>query len=356
MSKRQPEKTSVARRKLLAGGVVLAGSAASAALSTASAGAADDNLPPRVPVWMKEQGAPFLSPPYGHRPHSEERHPPASRPTPTNTAASSMTPWQNLHGIITPNGLHFERHHAGVPAIDPDQHRLVLHGLVKRPLIFTMDDIVRFPSSAHLFSECSGNSFWTGNTPQSTVQHTHGEMSCCEWTGVRLSTVLVRGRPRPPTMRMLAEGADAAGIARSVPIAKALDDALLVYAQNGERLRPEQGYPLVSSFRDTRTTPTSNGCAASNSATNRFNTREETSKYTDLMPDGTARQFTFVMEAKSVITFPSGGQLLRKKRDLSNLRPHVVRPRAGARASTFPQTVAQTGREPALSNQFWPNA
>ena len=104
-------------------------------------------------------------------------------PTPTNTAASSMTPWQNLHGIITPNGLHFERHHAGVPAIDPDQHRLVLHGLVKRPLIFTMNDIVRFPSESHVyFLECSGNSFWTGNTPQSTVQHTHGEMSCCEWT------------------------------------------------------------------------------------------------------------------------------------------------------------------------------
>jgi sulfane dehydrogenase subunit SoxC len=151
MSKRQPEKTSIARRKLLAGGVVLAGSAASAALSTASAGAADNNLPPRVPAWMKEQGAPFLSPPYGQPSPFEKnviRRPRA--PTPTNTAASSMTPWQNLHGIITPNGLHFERHHAGVPAIDPDQHRLVLHGLVKRPLIFTMDDIVRFPSESHI--------------------------------------------------------------------------------------------------------------------------------------------------------------------------------------------------------------
>ena len=155
--------------------------------------------------------------------------------------------------------------------IDPDQHRLVLHGLVKRPLIFTMDDIVRLPSKLHIyFLECSGNSFWTGNTPQSTVQHTHGEMSCCEWTGVRLSTVLDEAGLDPRAMWMLAEGADAAGMARSVPIAKALDDALLVYAQNGERLRPEQGYPLRLFLPDTRATPTSNGCAASNSATNRF--------------------------------------------------------------------------------------
>src|SRR5215472_8870059 len=116
---------------------------------------------------------------------------------------------------------------------------------VRFEVIFTMDDIVRFPSESHIyFLECSGNSFWTGNTLQSTVQHTHGEMSCCEWTGVRLSTVLDEAGLDPRATWMLAEGADAAGMARSVPIAKALDDALLVYAQNGERLRPEQGYPL----------------------------------------------------------------------------------------------------------------
>jgi sulfane dehydrogenase subunit SoxC len=329
MSKRQPEKTSIARRKLLAGGVVLAGSAALAALPTASASAADDNLPPNVPAWMKEQGAPFLSPPYGQPSPFEKnviRRPRA--PTPTNTAASSMTPWQNLHGIVTPNGLHFERHHAGVPAIDPDQHRLVLHGLVKRPLIFTMDDIVRFPSESHIyFLECSGNSFWTGNTPQSTVQHTHGEMSCCEWTGVRLSTVLDEVGLDPRATWMLAEGADAAGMARSVPIAKALDDALLVYAQNGERLRPEQGYPLRLFLPGYEGNTNIKWLRRLKLGDQPFQTREETAKYTDLMPDGTARRFTFVMEAKSVITFPSGGQLLRE-RILRNLRPGVVRPRA----------------------------
>jgi sulfane dehydrogenase subunit SoxC len=315
MSKRQPEKTGIARRKLLAGGVALAGSAASVALPAGSAGAADDNLPPQVPSWMKEQGAPFLSPPYGQPSPFEKdviRRPRA--PTPTNTAASSMTPWQNLHGIITPNGLHFERHHAGVPAIDPDQHRLVLHGLVNRPLIFTMEDIVRFPSESRIyFLECSGNSFWTGNTPQSTVQHTHGEMSCCEWTGVRLSTVLDEAGLNPRATWMLAEGADAAGMTRSVPIDKALDDALLVYAQNGERLRPEQGYPLRLFLPGYEGNTNVKWLRRLKLGDQPFQTREETSKYTDLMPDGTARQFTFVMEAKSVITFPSGGHLLHEK-------------------------------------------
>ena len=353
MSNRRPEKTSIARRKLLAGGVVLAGSAASAALSTASAGAADDNLPPHVPAWMKEQGAPFLSPPYGQPSPFEKnviRRPRA--PTPTNTAASSMTPWQNLHGIITPNGLHFERHHAGVPAIDPDQHRLVLHGLVKRPLIFTMDDIVRFPSESHVyFLECSGNSFWTGNTPQSTVQHTHGEMSCCEWTGVRLSTVLDEAGLDPRATWMLAEGADAAGMTRSVPIAKALDDALLVYAQNGERLRPEQGYPLRLFLPGYEGNTNVKWLRRLKLGDQPFQTREETSKYTDLMPDGTARQFTFVMEAKSVITFPSGGQLLREKGFTKS--PAWRGPAAGgSRASTFPQTVARAGKKLAFSNPF----
>ena len=153
MSKKPPEDKRIARRQLLAGGVALAGSAASAGIAARSARAAGDNLPPNVPAWMKEQGAPYLSPPYGRPSPFEKNVIRRERaPTPTQTAASSMTPLQDLHGIITPNGLHFERHHAGVPAIDPDQHRLIIHGLVERPLIFTMDDIVRFPVRvAHLF-------------------------------------------------------------------------------------------------------------------------------------------------------------------------------------------------------------
>jgi sulfane dehydrogenase subunit SoxC len=301
------------RRSFLKGGIAIATSGLLAASKRAAA--VEDNLPPNVPSWMKEQGAPVLSPSYGQpSPFEKNVIRRARAPTPTQTAAASMTPLQDLHGIITPNGLHFERHHAGIPAIDPDQHRLIVHGLVDRSLIFTMDDIVRFPSESHIyFLECSGNGFWTGTTANSTVQHTHGEVSCCEWTGVRVSTVLAEAGLKREAAWMLAEGADAAAMSRSVPVTKALDDALLVYAQNGERLRPEQGYPLRLLLPGYEGNMNVKWLRRLKLGDQPFETREETSKYTDLMPNGTARQFTFVMEAKSVITFPSGGQFLREK-------------------------------------------
>jgi sulfane dehydrogenase subunit SoxC len=304
----------IGRRSFLAAGAVLAGSGAAVMLPTGRlAAAADNNLPPNVPSWMKEQGEPILTSSYGRPSPFEKnvvRRPRA--PSPTQTAASTNTPLADLRGIITPNGLHYERHHAGVPAIDPDQHRLMVHGLVDRPLIFTMDDIVRFPSESHIyFLECSGNTSWLGNTAKSTVQETHGLLSCCEWTGVRLSTVLAEAGIKRNASWVLAEGADAAAMSRSVPIAKALDDALLVYAQNGERLRPEQGYPLRLLLPGYEGNISVKWLRRLKVGDQPSETREETSKYTDLMPDGIARQFTFVMEAKSVITYPSGGQQLR---------------------------------------------
>jgi sulfane dehydrogenase subunit SoxC len=313
-SKRPPSRFyRLARRRLLKSGVAVAASSLLPASEPSLA--AEDNFPPHVPSWMKEQGAPILNPPYGQPSPFEKNVIRRTRaPTPTQTAASSMTPLQDLHGIITPNGLHFERYHAGVPAIDPAQHRLIVHGLVDRSLIFTMDDIARFPSESHIyFLECSGNGFWTGTTAKSTVQHTHGELSCCEWTGVRVSTVLAEAGLRPDATWMLAEGADAAAMSRSVPVAKALEDALLVYAQNGERLRPEQGYPLRLFLPGYEGNMNVKWLRRLKLGDEPFETRDETSKYTDLMPNGTARQFTFVMEAKSVITFPSGGQSLREK-------------------------------------------
>ena len=300
----------IGRRAFLSRGAILAGSAAG--LWTAfrrTASASDANLPPHVPQWMTEQGTPIVNPAYGVPSpfeHDVVRRPRAK--TRTMTAASSSTPLQDLHGIITPNGLHFERHHAGVPAIDPDAHRLLVHGLVERPLTFTMNDLMRFPSVSRLhFLECSGNSFWTGTTAKSTVQETHGLLSCCEWTGVLLSTVLAEAGLKENAKWILAEGADAAALSRSVPIEKALDDALLVYAQNGERLRPEQGYPLRLLLPGYEGNMNVKWLRRLKLGDQPFETREETSKYTDLMPDGSARQFTFVMEAKSVITFPSGG-------------------------------------------------
>ena len=313
MPKKPPDDT-IPRRRFLKGAAALTG-VASAALTPKPAAADGDNLPPNVPAWMKEQGSPLVTPPYGH-PSPFERNV-IRRPrghTLTDTAASSLTPLQDLHGIITPNGLCFERHHGGVPAINPDQHRLMVHGLVERPLIFTINDIMRFPSESKIyFLECSGNSNFSGAKPTDTAQITHGLVSCCEWTGVRVATILAEVGFKPEAKWILAEGADAAALSRSVPIEKALDDALLVYAQNGERLRPEQGYPLRLFLPGYEGNINVKWLRRLKLGDQPFETREETSKYTDLMPDGIARQFTFVMEAKSVITFPSGGQQLRDK-------------------------------------------
>ncbi len=226
------------------------------------------------------------------------------------TATHSLTPHQSLYGIITPSALHFERHHNGVPSISPDRHRLLIHGLVDRPLTLSMNDLVRFPSVTRtLFLECSGNSGheWKGPSGK-TVQETHGLMSTSEWTGVRLATVLAESGIKSNAAWVLAEGSDAAAMTRSLPLTEVLKEALLCYAQNGEALRPEQGYPLRLVIPGWEGNTCIKWIRRLKLGTAPFMTREETSRYTDLMPDGTARQFTFVMEAKSVITSPSGGQ------------------------------------------------
>jgi len=228
------------------------------------------------------------------------------------TVISTMTPLQDLVGIITPNGLHHARCHAGVPAIDPDRHRLLVHGMVDRPMSFGMDDLTRFPSVSRLhFLECSGNSkFFKASLikPNWTAQDTHGQVSCAEWTGVRLADVLAEAGVQKGATWMLAEGADACAMSRSIPIEKALDDAILAYAQNGERLRPENGYPLRLFLPGWEGNTSVKWLHRLKLGTQPFETRDETAKYTDLMPDGTALQFNFVMQVKSVITFPSPGK------------------------------------------------
>jgi sulfane dehydrogenase subunit SoxC len=218
---------------------------------------------------------------------------------------------QDLDGIITPNGLFYERHHGGVPTIDPAQHRLMLHGLVDKPLIFTMEDIRRFPSQSRIhFLECSGNPGYTkpyGKTASDLV----GLLSCAEWTGVSLKLVLQEAGLQSGAKWVVAEGADAAALTRSIPIEKCLDDAMLVYSQNGERLRPQQGYPLRLLLPGFEGNMNVKWLRRLHVTAEPAYSREETSKYTDLMPDGRAREFTFYMEAKSIITRPSGGQRLR---------------------------------------------
>ncbi len=227
-------------------------------------------------------------------------------------SSRSLTPLQDLSGVITPSALHFERHHNGVPLIDPTRHRLMVHGLVERPLMFTVQELKKFPARSRIaFIECSGNSGTEWKGPKSkTVQETHGLTSTSEWTGVPLATVLREAGMKPGAKWVLAEGSDAAALTRSVPLDTVLDHALLCYAQNGEPLRPEQGYPLRLLLPGWEGNTCVKWLRRLKLMASPAMTREETSKYTDLMPDGTARQFTFVMEAKSVITSPSGGQRL----------------------------------------------
>ena len=169
-----------------------------------------------------------------------------TRTTRTPEQASSNTPHQDLNGIVTPSSLHYERHHAGIPRLDPAEHKLLIHGMVERPLIFTMDELHRLPSVSRIyFLECAGNtgSEWPAKTAPD-VQQSHGLASCSEWTGVPLSLVLSECGVKPGASWILAEGADPCRMQRSVPLDKCMDDVLLAYGQNGEAIRPEQGYPL----------------------------------------------------------------------------------------------------------------
>jgi len=303
------------RRRFLHEGVALVAGAAivSGLAGTEAVGANEsvDNLPPNVPEWMKTPGAPMGAQPYG-MPSPFEKHLIKNIPKdlPQYLSASGRTPLQDLDGIITPNGLFYERHHGGVPAIDPEQHRLMLHGLVDKPLIFTMDDIRRFPSESRIyFLECSGNPGYKkpyGKTASELV----GLLSCAEWTGVSLKLVLQEAGLQAGAKWVIAEGADSAAMTRSIPIEKCLEDAMLVYSQNGERLRPQQGYPLRLLLPGFEGNMSIKWLRRLHVAAEPAYSREETSKYTDLMPDGSAREFTFFMEAKSIITRPSGGQRL----------------------------------------------
>lgn len=230
-----------------------------------------------------------------------------------NLSDWSMTPLQHQHGVVTPNGLIFERHHAGIPNIDPETHQLVIHGMVKQPLQFAMSDLMRYPSvSKFYFLECSGNTLtdWT-KAASSTVQQSHGLLSGAQWTGIPVSWLLDEAGLDPGAKWVLFEGADGAAHTRSIPIDKVLDDVLLVYAQNGEMLRPEQGYPLRAFVPGWEGNVSVKWLRRIKVADQPWHFRSETARYADPMPEGKWRQFSFVMEAKSVITAPSGGMKLK---------------------------------------------
>ncbi|MEW5917072.1 MAG: sulfite dehydrogenase [Gemmatimonadota bacterium] len=229
--------------------------------------------------------------------------------TPTGAVAgSSLAPIHLMTGTMTPTDVHFERHHAGVAMIDPARYKLMIHGLVERPLLLTLAELQSFPSVTRVyFLECSGNgrAAYSAPKPDLTPQLIDGLLGNAEWTGVPVRTLLREVGVRPDATWALAEGGDAALLSRSVPVEKLMDDALLVYAMNGEPLRPSAGYPV----RLLNPGWEGNTCvkwlrrleliAQPNMS------RDETSKYTDPLPNGTARQFSFVMDAKSTITYPT---------------------------------------------------
>mgnify|MGYP001820903336 FL=1 len=300
----QPE-----RREFLRNGLAFAGTAAlgSTALLR-QAGAAQENLPPNVPPWTRSVGPGVVTNPYGSPSNFEADVVRRTVPWLTASAISSIsfTPLQELKGIITPSGLVFERYHGGIPAVDPDDHRLMIHGLVSRPLMLSMDDLMRFPSVSLIrFIECpaNGGMEWRG-AQMEALQFTHGMLSCCEWTGVPLSVLLEEAGVKPEGKWVLAEGADGSAMTRSIPMEKALDDSIIAYAQNGEMLRPEQGYPVRLLNPGWEGNTSVKWLRRLEVGDQPWHQREETSKYTDLMADGRARQFTYVQETNSVITFP----------------------------------------------------
>lgn len=229
---------------------------------------------------------------------------PFEQPLRKASATSSQTPLQDLYGMITPSDLHFERHHAGVPAIDPQRYELLIHGMVDRPMVFTLADLKRFPAVSRIcFIECSGN-FRRPDKETVTPQDICGLTSQSEWTGVMLSTLFREVGVNPKATWFLAEGSDAAVMTRSIPVQKGWDDAMIVYAQNGEAIRPQQGYPARLLLPGWEGNTNVKWLRRIELADGPFMTREETSKYTEPIKPGKIRQFSFVMDARSVITSP----------------------------------------------------
>ncbi len=300
-----------APRKSRRGFLTAAGGLAATALaSSARAGAGNPaNQPPNVPEWTRTLGEGVAVRPYG-KPSKFEKdviRRDVEWLTASRESSVSFTPLHELEGIITPNGLCFERHHGGVADVDPADHRLMIHGLVERPLMLTLDELKRYPRVNRIhFMECAANSGmeWRG-AQLNGCQFTHGMIHCVQYTGVSLRTLLEEAGVKSSGKWLLVEGADSAAMDRSLPIEKALDDCIIAYKMNGEALYPEQGYPMRLVVPGWQGNLWVKWLRRIKVGDQPWQTREETSKYTDLLPNGKARRFTWVMDAKSVITSPS---------------------------------------------------
>ena len=302
------------RAALATAAASLAGSASAAALAVQEG----DPAILELPGYSKTLGNPVATNGYGVPSKYEHNLQRRESPGLTRVSAASVAfaPLQGMFGIITPNGLHFERHHQGWIDVDPSKHRLMVNGMVKEAKVYTMDDIMRLPSVSRIhFIECGANSSmeW-GNVAVPTVQYTHGMLSCCEFTGVPLSVLLDDcGFDKKNGKFVLAEGADGSSMTRTISMDRALDDAIVAYGMNGEMLRPENGYPLRLVVPGVQGVSWVKWLRRIEVGDQPWGTKDETIHYVDLMPNGQLRQYTSIQECKSVITAPSGGQMLLDK-------------------------------------------
>ncbi|AMO22185.1 sulfite dehydrogenase [Ramlibacter tataouinensis] len=306
------------RRDFLRSAFAAAAGVAAAGSAVAAQPEGDPNIL-NLPEHSKGLGQPVVTDGYGKPSRYEGNVQRRQSPGLTQTAQASVSfaPLQSLFGIVTPSGLHFERHHQGWWDIDPSKHRLMLNGMVKTPKVFTMDEIMRLPSVSRFhFIECGANTGmeW-GNVAVPTCQYTHGMLSCSEFTGVPLITLLeMAGADLKAGRFILAEGADGSSMTRTIPMSLVRSGEVLVaYGQNGEMLRPENGYPLRLVVPGVQGVSWVKYLRRIELGDQPYGTKDETVHYVDLMPDGLHRQYTSIQECKSVVTTPSGGQVLLDK-------------------------------------------
>jgi sulfane dehydrogenase subunit SoxC len=303
------------RRSFLRKSFLAAGAAMASGSAFSQAAAEGDPAILKLPEHSTSLGKPVAANPYGMPSRFEGALQRRESPglTRVNAASVSFTPLQSLFGIITPSGLHFERHHQGWHDIDPSQHRLMVNGLVRQQKVYTMDDLMRLPSVSRMhFIECGANTAmeW-GNVAVPSVQYSHGMLSCSEFTGVPLSVLLEDcGYDKKTARFVLAEGADGSGMTRTISIDRALDDVIVAWAMNGEMLRPENGYPLRLVVPGVQGVSWVKWLRRIEVGDQPYAAKDEAIHYVDAMPDGMYRQYTSIQECKSVITTPSAGQRL----------------------------------------------
>jgi sulfane dehydrogenase subunit SoxC len=314
---------SAGRRGFLRGSFLAAAAAVTGGAAVAQEKPAGEDAILKLPPWSTSLGQPVAATPYGLPSKYETAMQRRQSPGLTQVAGSSVSfmPLQGMFGIITPSGLHFERHHQGWHDIDPSRHRLMINGsspeMVKKAKVYTLDDLMRMPSVSRMhFIECGANTGmeW-GNVAVPTVQYTHGMLSCSEFTGVPLRALLEDcGADFSKGKFVLAEGADGSSMTRTIPIELVMSGEVIVaYGQNGEMLRPENGYPLRLIVPGVQGVSWVKWLRRIELGDMPYATKDEAVHYIDLMPDGQHRQYTSIQEAKSVITSPSGGQTLLDK-------------------------------------------